>query len=282
MPRVHVVTDSSSDLTPELKERYGIATVPLYIIFGEQAYRDQAEISTPGFYDRMASGGVLPRTSQPSPADFLAVYQAISEPGETIVSVHLSQKLSGTFQSAYMASGMVTDRTVIPVDSGTVSTGLGLAVLAAARAAEQGLPGEAVAEVASRTAARIHHIFAVDSLDHLQRTGRIGRAAAFVGGLLSVKPLLTIEDGIVAPLEKVRGKSKVLGRMVEIMEQRTPPGRSIVLTLPHSGPAEESAELEAQIRQRWDVRELVRGWIGPVVGANAGPGILGTLWYEVE
>ncbi|MGE5589291.1 MAG: DegV family protein [Bacillota bacterium] len=282
MARVHLVTDSSSDLPRELKERYGIATVPLYIFFGDQTFRDQVELSTPAFYDKMASGDELPHTSQPSPADFLAVYQAISEPGDTIVSVHLSQKLSGTFQSAFMASNMLTDRKVIPVDSGTVCTGLGMAVLAAARAVEQGLPGEAVAEAAARTAARIHHVFALDSLEHLQRSGRIGRAAAFLGGLLAVKPPLTIENGIVAPLEKVRGKSRVPGRMVEIMEERTPRGKTIVLSLPHSGRAEESAELETQIRQRWNVQELVRGWVGPVVGANAGSGILATLWYEVE
>lgn len=282
MPRVHVVTDSSADLPGGLKEQYGIATVPLYIFFGEQSFRDQVDISTPAFYEKMAAGGEVPHTSQPSPADFLAVYQAISRPGDTIVSVHLSQKLSGTFQSAYMASNMLTDRKVIPVDSGTVCTGLGMAVLAAARAAEQGLPGEAVAQAAADTAARIQHIFALDSLEQLQRAGRIGRAAAFLGGLLAVKPLLTIEDGIVAPLEKVRGKSKVPGRMVEIMEERTPRGRTIVLSLPHSGPAEESAALEGQIRQRWNVKELIRGWVGPVVGANAGPGILATLWYEVE
>ena len=281
MPKVHVVTDSSSDLSPELREQRGIAMVPLYIIFGEETYRDQLEISTEGFYQKMATSSILPRTSQPSPADFLEVYKSISDPGDTIVSVHISAKLSGTLQSANMAKDMLTDRRVLVVDSKTVCTGLGMAVLAAADAARAGRSGEEVAEVAADVASRIQHVFAVESLDHLQRTGRIGRAAAFLGGLLSVKPLLTIDDGIVAPLEKVRGKSKVLPRMLELMQERTPVGKSIVCALPHGGVPEESAELEAQIAKLYDVREFVRGWVGPVVGANAGPGIVGTLWYEV-
>lgn len=281
MPRVHVVTDSSSDLSAELRAQRGIAMVPLYIIFGDESYRDQAEISTEAFYQKMATSGVLPRTSQPSPADFLEVYRAVSEPGDTIVSVHLSHKLSGTMQSANMAKDMIEDRRVLVVDSGSVCTGLGMAALAAADAARAGRPGDEVAKTAAEVAARVHHVFAVESLDHLQRTGRIGRATAFLGGLLSVKPLLTIEEGIVAPLEKVRGKSKVIPRMVEIMQERTPTGRSIVCALPQGGVPEAAAELEAQIRQLYDVKEWVRGWVGPVVGANAGPGIMGTLWYEV-
>lgn len=282
MSRVHVVTDSSADLTPETRNRYGIAMVPLYIIFGEESYRDQLEISTQGFYEKMATSGVLPRTSQPSPADFVETYKAISEPGDDIVSIHLSSKLSGTFQSAYLAKSMLEDRRVHVVDSLTVSQGLGLAVVAAAEAAQAGKTAAEVAEVAAKVAARVNHVFIVDSLDHLQRTGRIGRAAAWVGGLLSVKPLLTISDGLVHPLEKVRGKSKVLPRMIEILKERTTAGKPITLGIVQGGVPEEAAELEARVREAYPVTQYLQGWIGPVVGANAGPNILGLLWYEVD
>lgn len=281
MSRVHVVTDSTSDLPQELCEQLGIAMVPLYIIFGDEAYRDRKDITTSGFYEKMASSTVLPHTSQPSPADFLEVYKAISEPGDDIVSIHLSAKLSGTIQSANLAKSMLEDRRVLVVDSQSVSQGLGMAVVAAAEAARAGKSGDEVAALAAGVSARLGVIFSVDSLDHLQRAGRIGKAAALVGSLLSVHPLLTLEGGLVSPLDKVRGKNKILPRMLEVMKEKVPAGKPVMVALVHGGVPDEAEELEAKVRSTFDVRSMLHGWVGPVIGANAGPKILGLLWYEV-
>ncbi len=281
MSRVRVVTDSTSDLPQELCEQLGIAMVPLYVMFGDESYKDRQDITAAGFYEKMASAAVLPHTSQPSPADFLEVYQASSEPGDDIVSIHVSAKLSGTIQSANLAKSMLHDRRVLVVDSFSVSQGLGLAVVAAAEAANAGKSAAEVAEIAAAVSAQLGMVYSVDSLDHLQRTGRIGKAAALVGGLLAVRPLLTIEDGLVAPLDKVRGKARVLPRMLEIMQERTPAGRAVIVALVHGGAPAEAEELEARVRSLYHVRRLLHGWVGPVIGANAGPKILGLIWYEV-
>src|SRR5690606_15393842 len=195
MAGVKVVTDSGADIPKNVREELDIAVVPLTIHFGEEEFKDGVDLDTTEFYRRLHAGG-LPRTTQPSPADFEAVYRRLQDEADAIVSVHLSSELSGTMQSAVLASTM--DGVAVPVhvvDTRSASLGIGLLAIEAARMARAGAAAADIVQRLEELVARQRVLFVVDTLEFLQRNGRIGRAQAFVGGLLNIKPLLTIDDG---------------------------------------------------------------------------------------
>ena len=212
---VHVVTDSTADLSPELMDAFGVRDalhiVPLTVHFGDEEFLDGVTITADQFYERLSTSEVLPRTSQPSPAAFVEAYSNISSPGDTILSFHISSRLSGTYQSALLAARQLPDRTIEVVDTRLASLGLGLVGLYAAKGVKEGKGAEEVLGQCRRIMQEARILFLVETLEYLQKNGRIGKAQALVGGLLNVKPLLTLEDGVVTPLEKARGKAKARG-----------------------------------------------------------------------
>ena len=210
MPKVHVVTDSGSDLPDSLKSTHQIHLVPMSIQFGEEIYLDGVELSPEQFYQRLGESSVLPSTCQPSPADFVKRYEQISEPGDHIISVHLSSRLSGTYQSAVLASTMVEHRSIHIVDTKSASIGIGMVALAVAEAVQNGASVEEALAAGERVMDELQVYFVVDTLEYLRRNGRIGAASAMVGSLLNIKPVLTLANGIVTPFEKVRANQELL------------------------------------------------------------------------
>lgn len=268
---VKVVTDSTWDLSPELAKQLGITVVPLSVLFGEEAYKDGVEITREAFFDRLVNGNVHPKTSQPSVGDFAAVYKELTDQGHEIVSVHISDKLSGTLNSARAAKLDLPEATITLVDSATAALALGLVVKATAEAAQAGKSHAEVVAVAEEAAEKTEAYVILETLTYLQKGGRIGKAQALIGGLLSVKPILTIKDGEILPYEKVRSRAKGIAKLKEIAAASAPYAELGVI---HEADSEIVTELVETLSALTDKPILV-GKIGAVIGVHAGPDVVG-------
>lgn len=270
---IRIVTDSTCDLPPELTRRLGIEVVPCNVHFGTNVYRDGIDLSSDDFFRRLISSRVLPTTSQPAAGVFLEAYRRVTASGDEVVSIHISERLSGTLESARMACASYSDPTRIHiVDSQQASLGLGLIVLEAAQAAQSGLSAAAVTELAQAAAARTRVLCALDTLEYLRRGGRIGRVQTFLGGMLKVKPIITVEHGEAHPLERPRTAARALERLLARVAGLGNPRR---LGIIHSTVPDLADTLAARLAGSVPPERLVRGRFGPVLGVHVGPGAFG-------
>lgn len=278
MGQIRIVTDSTADLPSALVERYNITVVPLKVIFSDdEAYRDGLDITLDRFYERLAERPVS--TSQPSPAEFLEVYKPWDAQGDQIISIHISAALSGTVHSAQAARALLPDLSIDVVDSKGASLPLGMAVLAAARAAQAGRNREEILALVNRILSTTRTFFLVDTLDYLQRGGRIGRAQAFLGTLLNIKPLLTLGDGLVCPFEKVRGRTKGLERLAALLGEAASAGR-LQYGVVHGNSPALFEELKTKLADRVGFGPSLAARVGSVVGAHVGPSVIGFSYHE--
>lgn len=274
---VAVVTDSTSYLPAGLAAERGIGVVPLHVQLGERTGTDGVDVSPGEVAQALTERRMQVSTSRPTPAEFVDAYRASGS--SCVVSVHLSAALSGTADAARLAGAQVADEgiEVRVVDSATIGMALGFAVLRAAEQATHGAPVDAVADCATEVAAQTDMLFYVDTLEHLRRGGRIGKAAALLGTALAVKPLLHVVDGAIAPLEKVRTASKALARLEALAVERAGSG-TVDVAVQHLAAADKAAELADRLRARLpDVGEMHVSEIGAVVGAHVGPGMLAVV-----
>ncbi|MGE5528218.1 MAG: DegV family protein [Patescibacteria group bacterium] len=280
--RLRIVTDSTADLPAKLITDYGITVVPLNVHFGEEVLKDGEDIWAEEFYHRLKNEVHLPNTSQPSPAEFARVYEQLAGEADCIFSIHISEKLSGTLSSAHMAAEMVKDKVkVVVVDSQVVSMGLGLIALAAARAAAAGADSAAVEAEIKRAQAQLSLYFTVETLAHLNRTGRIGKASALLGSLLNIRPILSLADGTIIPAEKYRGSSaKANVRLLELLGEDMA-GRPCWVALVHADAPAEAERLKGLIPSYLEARETHISFVGPIVGVHAGPGTIGIMALPV-
>ncbi len=279
---IRIVTDSTSDLPPELQKEYGIEVVPLTVHFGPESFLDGVEMDQDGFWQKLGSSPHHPKTAQPAPGDFLEVYKRIHAEGDEILSIHISSVLSGTLNSAQIAAQMLPEAKITWVDTRSVSLGLGMMAITASRMARAGktVP-EIVAEIQAM-AGRMNIFFTLDTLEFLQKNGRVGKAQALLGGLLGIKPILQVDkEGYVAPADKVRGKSKILGRALELMQARVPAGRKIRVAVLHTRAHQEAGAWLEEAKKLYQVEESFIAEIGPVVATNTGPGTVGFAFCEV-
>lgn len=277
---VRIVTDSTCDLPPEMAAANGITVVPLTVFFGEEAFLDGVEITGDEFYERQRASKDLPRTSQPSVELFQEAYSEVGQDGSEIVSIHLSSKLSGTMNAAQVAREVLKhDMHIDLIDSYNVSLGLGLIVLEAARAANAGASLPEVVATARRAMDRTSVHVLVDTLEYLQKGGRIGRARSLLGSVLSIKPILRVEDGEVAPFERVRTRSKAIERIYDIAAGMP---RAKEMFVAAGGAPDTAMELIERLRPQLPHTELHLGSIGPVVGVYTGPNAIGVAALERE
>ena len=276
-----IVLDSTADF-PEGPERFpSWRIVPLYVRFGAESYRDYVDIGPAEFYERLRSAEELPTTSQPTPADFHTAYEELAG-YERVLSLHLSAKLSGTFASASTAAED-QNRRVHVIDTGSASAGITMLALAIQRRLERGTTDEEVDELVARFKRESGLIFTLDTLEYLAKGGRIGRAAGWAGQLLHIKPILTIADGEVLPLKRVRGNRKAIQEFVSGFEAGTRDEPGLRVGIAH---ADAPARMEAVQKLVQDVRPQaeieVATTLGPVVGTHAGPGTVGLFWLHDE
>ncbi|MEE2881277.1 MAG: DegV family protein [Chloroflexota bacterium] len=270
---IKIVIDSTADMPSALVQEYGITVVPLNVHFGTEVFRDSIEISPDEFYKRLASSPKLPTTSQPTVGDFLEVYQELSNTTDEIVSIHVSDKLSGTLNSANQAKGQYTGKARIEiVDSEHVSMGLGMVAIAASKAAQGGASIEDVVKEAKQTISKVQFVGLVDTLEYLEKGGRIGKAQALVGSILRLKPLLTVKNGEVHPLEKIRTRSKGIDRLCDIVKEHAPLESLAVV---YTTTPDDAAQLADRLRPLVPSGDIPISQVGPVVGTHAGPGVLG-------
>jgi DegV family protein with EDD domain len=269
---VLVVTDSTADLPSELAEELGITVVPLQVIFGEETFRDGIDLTSEEFFKRLSESRDLPSTSQPSVGEFQRVYEELAAQTDRILSIHLSSRFSGTVETARQAAQALAGRCQIEViDSGTVSMAMGLAAIAAARAGRWGADLDFCAERARSVLRRQRLAIALDTLEYLRRGGRIGRAQAFLGGLLRLKPILTIRDGEAFPLTRVRAHKKALEEVLRICLSEGDVAEAAVM---YTTKPDDAQYLADEIARRCPGIPIHVGRIGPVIGVHGGPGLV--------
>jgi DegV family protein with EDD domain len=273
-----IVLDSTADF-PDAQDRFGNwRVVPLYVRFGDESFRDYVDLDPHAFYERLREAERPPTTSQPTPADFLAAYEQLGG-YDRVLSIHLSRRLSGTYESAERAASEAGGR-VRTIDSETASAAIAMLALAVQRRLERGTSDEEVDELVARFKQEAGLIFTVDTLEYLARGGRIGKAAAMAGQLLHIKPILTLADGEVLPLKKVRGAQKAYREFERAFSEGTTDEPGLRVGIAH---AEAPARLEAlrgmvqKTRPRAEIE--VATTLGPVVGTHAGPGTVGFFWF---
>lgn len=280
MSKIRVVTDSGADLSPDLAARHGIKIVPLAITFGSERFKDGVDLSKEAFFERLATAKEMPFTTQPSPADFAAAYEALKAEGaEHIISIHLSSSMSGTFQSATIGAGQVEGVQVHFFDSLSPSLGVGYLVLEAAKMAAGGASPEAILEHVKELRAKQKIYFTVDTLEYLAKNGRIGKAQAFLGGVLNIKPVLTItDDGYVGPFAKVRGKKKALDTIIEAVVEHTK-GQPFKGCIVHAMVEEDALALRDRLLERLPGSEIMVDILGPTIGTHVGHGAMGVIAF---
>ncbi|MCL0094677.1 DegV family protein [Dehalococcoidales bacterium] len=269
---VKIVTDSSCDLPAQLIQELGITVVPLYVRFGEKVYRDRVDISEDEFYQRLLHDPIHPTTVQPSPQDFAGVYQKLSEEADGIVSIHISAKLSGTYNSALQGKKMIEKGCPIEViDSQLLSMGLGLISMTAAKVAMSGGSLPSVVEEVKQTIPHLHRLGLLDTLKYLARGGRIGKAKALLGSVLNVKPLLTLRDGEVMPAGQVRSRSKGIDRLFDFVQSIS---NIQDLAIVYNTTPNDAQILAERIAPLFAKERIIIARLGPMLGVHCGPGIL--------
>jgi fatty acid kinase fatty acid binding subunit len=274
-----IVVDSTADF-PEAHDRFeNWRMVPLYVRFGDESRRDYVEMGPEEFYARLRTASELPTTSQPTPGDFLAAYQELAA-YERIYSLQISAKLSGTYESARTAAAELGDKVRV-VDTETASAAIAMLGLAIQRRLEGGTTDEEIVELVARYRRDAGIIFTVETLEFLQKGGRIGKAAAFAGNLLHIKPILTIADGEVLPLKRVRGNQKAVQEFARVFSEATHDASTLRIGIAHAdAPDREQAvrSLVADLRPHAQVE--IATTLGAVVGTHAGPGTVGFFWFD--
>ena len=275
-----IVLDSTSDY-PEAQSRFpNMRLVPLYVRFGDETYRDFVELGPAEFYERLRTSPVLPATAQPTPQDFLTTYESLAG-YERIYSLHISPKLSGTFQSAELAAQELGGDRVRVVDSRSASLAIAMLAHAIQRRLTRGTTDVELAALVERFHREIGVIFTVETLEYLQRGGRIGRAAALAGSLLNVRPILAIQDGEVVAVARVRGRPKALAEFERRFQAATEDKPGLRVAIAHADAPEWVGTLSELV---WRVRPKAEieftGTLGAVVGTHAGPGTVGFFWLQ--
>ena len=267
---VRIVTDSSCDLPTELVQELGITVVPLYVRFGEEVYREQVDISLDEFYKRLEQGPIHPVTIQPSPQDFVTAYQKVASEADGIVSIHISSKLSGTFNSALQGKKLLEkDFPIEVVDSQIITVGLALICIAAAKMAKAGESLASVVEEVKQMLPNIHLLALLDTLKYLQKGGRIGKAKALLGSILNVKPMITLKEGEVVPAGQTRSRSKGIERLFSFVESVSNIEDLVIAYNTTPDEAQALAERLGSILTKEAVK-VIR--LGTTLGVHMGPG----------
>lgn len=277
---VKIVTDTLSDITGDLATKLGVTVVPLYVRFGEEVYRDRVDITSEDFYRRLMNEPKLPSTTQPTPNDFAEVYRKLAQETNEILTITVSSKLSGTYQSALQAKGYVQGKCRIEVvDSQTVAMGQGLIVISAVNAVKAGANMDKALELVRKASSRSHLVAYFNTLKYLAKGGRIGKAKEFLGAMLSVKQILTVKDGEMAPLTRVHSSRAGMDYLFSFPSRFS----SVeALAVEHTTNIEDGDTLAERFAKAYPKVPIYRSIISPVVGTYSGPGAMAITVLEAE
>lgn len=280
---VQILADSACDLTEKYHQEYNIDIVPLTVHLDGQDYQDQIDIEPKKLYDAMRNGS-SPKTSQVTPQTFKAIFTKYAKANQPLIYFAFSSELSGTYQAAKMIQEEMKeeypDANIHIIDTKCASLGYGLVVLRVAELAKQGASIDEIIEIGTYYANHMEHIFTVDDLKYLFRGGRVSRTSAFVGSLLKIKPLLHVEQGKLVPIEKIRGSKRVLGRMIEVMEERGVDFDKQTIGISHGDDLAAAEKLATMIKDKFPVKDVLIENVGAVIGAHSGPGTIALFFLN--
>ncbi|MEC1505935.1 DegV family protein [Bacillus haynesii] len=276
-----VVTDSTAYIPKDLRDRYNIYMIPLNVIFGETSYREEIDMSWKDYYKEVKAHENLPTTSQPAYGELISLYEKLGETYDAVISIHLSSGISGTFNSAVSASGMLDGIKVYPFDSEISCMAQGFYAIEAAEMAEKGAVPEEIIRHLDHMKTSMRAYFMVDDLSHLQRGGRLSGAQAFVGSLLKVKPILHFENRLIVPYEKIRTRKKAMNRLFELFGEDAEKGKPLRAVVIHANREEEADQIIEELSQKYAHVEFYKSYFGPVIGTHLGEGAMGIAWYTV-
>jgi DegV family protein with EDD domain len=278
MSQVAIVTDSTAYIPKDLLINHKITVAPQVLIWGNETFLDGVDIQPEEFYNRLKKATIMPSTSQVTIASFKDIFSNLLDEGKQVLALLISDKLSGTINSAIQAREMLPDTPIEIIDSQTTAMALGFQVLTTARAAESGASLAECKALAEKAAQHVGVIFAVDTLEFLHRGGRIGGGSRFLGTVLNMKPILEVTGGRVEGIERVRTRSKSLNRVVEIVEERVGNRQPVRLASLHANSPEDARLLLDMVNTRFNAVESIISEVSPVVGTNAGPGTVGVAF----
>lgn len=276
MEKVKVVTDSASGLPKDLEKQYEITVVPIPICVGEESFKENRDLTAKEFYAKLG-GSIMPKTSSPSPGDFIQAYRRLARISREIISIHVTGKGSGTCQSANVAAESVSEEVNVRVyDSNTVSMGTGFLSIEAARAALEGLNIAEIVERLDGIKDKIKAFVAIPTLKYLQKSGRIGRGEAVFGSLLSIKPVIEVKDGLLEVVDKVRSYPRALEKVMEFAVEAVSglPSRVAVM---HADRYEEAAKIARRLKERMNISQLIISEVGASLAVHGGPGMIGVI-----
>lgn len=275
-----IITDSTADLSRDLYQKHDIGMVPLTIHLGERTWLDFHDIEPDEYYTMLRKSKAFPTTSQPSPQDFIDAFTPFAAKGEPVLSIHISSKLSGTYQSAVLARSHFPEARIEVVDSLQASLGLGMIILLCAEKASLGASFESVVDFARELTRKVKTYFSVDSLEYLHRGGRIGKAQAFLGTFMKIKPLLKLVEGEVQPVEKIRTSERLVNRFVELVENEARESSRLQLSVAESDNSDVMTGLLERLMKIPGLSLVHRCKLGGVITSHGGPGTLGISFVK--
>lgn len=281
MPRIAFVVDSTAYIPTDQVKEFDIKVIPQVLIWDDETLLDGVDIQPTAFYERLRDSKTMPTTSQATIGAFKEVFEPLVEEGRPILAILVSNKLSGTIQSADQAKALFPEATIVTIDSEATAMALGFQVLAAARAAREGKSFEEVTEIARQAKLLTGVVFVVDTLEFLHRGGRIGGASRLLGTALNLKPILELQDGVIEAVDRVRTRSKAQAKLLDIVEERIDGRPNLRLAVLHAAAEQRARELLEIAVNRFNPIETVFSEVSPVVGTHIGPGGL-ALCYSVD
>lgn len=276
---IKIVTDSTADVPKELLERYDIRVVPINIQFGMETYQEGIDIDRPTFFRKLEE--VMPTSSQPAPGQLVEVYRELAEDGHSIISIHVTSKHSGTYQSALLAKSMLPEAEIEVFDTLSISIGTGYQVLATARAAEEGKSMGEIIQTLEGIRSRMYLYLTPATLKYLQKSGRVGRLAGALGSLLNVKPVIKVEDGTLELFQNVRTRSKAIDRLVELTEEAVGTTEPVKLAISQAQVPAEAEKLRERLERTFNCDEMHVVDLACSLTVHGGPGIIGIISHKV-
>ncbi len=281
MSKIAIVTDSTSDMPKDIAKKLGITVVPLTVIFEKEGFLDDGkEITIDEFYKKIRSVKKLPTTTQPTPKDFIKVYSNILKEYDSIISIHISKKMSGTINSVELAKKELPGKDIEIIDTGYVHFPLGFIALKAGQLAQEGKSKQEILKNISDLKSKVKVLFIPSTLEYLKKGGRIGKAKGLIASILEIKPILTIHDGEVSQFKTTRRWNQAKSELIQSMKNMVKNPHNLIVSIGDSDAKEDAAEMEERIKGEFHPKKIYRVDIGAVVGTHLGPGGIGITFYE--
>ncbi|MGY4113375.1 DegV family protein with EDD domain [Aeribacillus composti] len=279
MMQIAIVTDSTAYIPEEVRKRHGIHMIPLSVIFGDESYREEIDMTAESFWEEIKRQKELPTTSQPPVGEFVELFESLSKEYDAVISIHLSSGISGTYNGAVTAGQMVDSIKVYPYDSEISCMAQGFYAIEAAKMAKEGKKPEEIIARLDEIKKSMDAYFMVDDLSHLQRGGRLTGAQALIGNLLQLKPLLHFVDKVIVPYEKIRTRKKAIQRIYQLFDEAASkhPVRAAVI---HANRPEDAKKMKEELESKYPNSEFIISYFGAVIGTHLGEGAMGLCWYK--